>query len=280
MRRIALAILLLCAATSSFASPDIKPMPPFRIADNLYFVGNTFDASYLVVTKKGNILINTSDPEHLQLIKDSIKQLGLHYNDIKIIIASHAHIDHCGAAAIVKSETHAKYLVTEQDVRDVESGGKTDSVYGSDPAMNFPITKVDNVLHDGDLIKLGSAVITTHLTPGHTKGAVTWTLSVTDKGKTYNAVITGSTSVNPGYVLVNNKDYPNIANDYAQTFRILKSLPCDIFLGAHGSFFEIDKKYDLIGKSDVNPFVDPDGYQKFILQQEEKFDAELKKQSQ
>ena len=104
-------------------------------------------------------------------------------------------------------------------------------------------TKVDRVLHDGDEVKLGGAVLVAHLTPGHTKGCTTWTMKVQEAGKTYNVVIIGSPNVNPGYRLVNNAAYPQIAADYEKMFRVLKSLPCDIFLGAHGNYFDLETKY-------------------------------------
>src|SRR6185369_14978996 len=103
--------------------------------------------------------------------------------------------------------------------------------YGNDATTHYQPTKVDRVLHDGDEVKLGGAVLTAHLTPGHTKGCTTWTMKATDGGKTYDVVIVGSPNVNSGYKLVNNALYPNIAADYERTFRVLKALHCDVFLG-------------------------------------------------
>jgi metallo-beta-lactamase class B len=133
-------------------------------------------------------------------------------------------------------------------------------------------------LHDGDEVKLGGMVLVAHLTPGHTKGCTTWTMQVTDRGKTYNVVILGSPNVNPGYKLVRNTVYPQIAEDYERMWRVLKSLPCDIFLGAHGSYFGLDEKYPLMKGEGVNPFVDPSGYKKYIAQKEQDFRAELARQ--
>jgi len=121
-------------------------------------------------------------------------------------------------------------------------------------------------------------VLVAHLTPGHTKGCTTWTMKVTDGGKTNNVVIVGSPNVNPGYKLVSNPAYPQIADDYERMWRVLKSLPCDIFLGAHGSYFGLEEKYPLRKEDGANPFVDPDGYKRFIAQKEQDFRAELAKQ--
>jgi metallo-beta-lactamase class B len=94
----------------------------------------------------------------------------------------------------------------------------------------------------------------------------------------YNVVIIGSPNVNPGYKLVNNAAYPEIAQDYERMWRVLKSLPCDIFLGAHGSYFGMEEKYPRLKEGQTNPFVDPQGYAKYIAKKEQDFQTELEKQ--
>jgi len=134
------------------------------------------------------------------------------------------------------------------------------------------------VLHDGDKVTLGGTVLTAHLTAGHTKGTTTWTLDEIEAGRTLHVVIVGSPNVNPGYKLVDNKAYPQIAADYHHGFQVLKSLPCDVFLGAHGSYYGLQKKYDLWQRGDRNAFIDPAGYQSYIADREQAFEAELKRQ--
>src|SRR5205807_4375726 len=129
--------------------------------------------------------------------------------------------------------------------------------------------KVDRVLHDGDEVKLGNAVLVAHLTPGHTKGCTTWTMKLQDAGKSYNVVIIGSPNINPGYKLVNNAAYPQIATDYEKMFRVLRSLPCDLFLGAHGSYFGLKAKYARRTESGPAAFVDPEGYKKYVAAKEQ-----------
>ena len=167
------------------------------------------------------------------------------------------------------------------DVPVVESGGKADFQYGnsSDPDMFYQPIKVDRVLHDGEQVKLGDTVLVAHLTPGHTKGCTTWTMKVADQGKNYNVVIVGGPYVSSGYRLSHNASYPTIAEDYAYMFKVLKSLPCDIFLGAHGRYFDLEKKYALMNKGKTNPFVDPEGYKKFIALREQDFRLEFAKQT-
>jgi metallo-beta-lactamase class B len=273
-------ILVLAAAGGVFAqnNPDwTEPFPPFRIADNLYYVGSKGLANYLVTTPQGNILINSDLEANVPLIEASIERLGFKFKDTKILLISHAHWDHDAGSAMIKERTGATYMVMDADVPVVESGGKTDFAYGKTPALYRP-TKVDRVLHDGDEVKLGGTVLVARLTPGHTKGCTTWTMQVTEQGKTYNVVILGSPNVNPGYKLVDNTAYPEIAEDYERMWRVLKSLPCDIFLGAHGSYFGLEEKYPLRKEGGANPFVDPSGYKKYIAQKEEDFRTELARQ--
>ncbi|TAL59662.1 MAG: subclass B3 metallo-beta-lactamase [Legionella sp.] len=273
-----LSVIAILWTNISFAYPIGNPFPPFRIAGNLYYVGTDDLASYLVVTPKGNILINSDMEANVPMIKKSIEQLGFKFSDTKILLISHAHLDHAGGSQLIKQETQAKYLVMAQDVAEIESGGKSDFHYADDPSMYFTQTKVDKILHDGDQVKLGGAVLTAHLTAGHTKGCTSWSMQVVDKGKPYEVVLVGSLNVNPGYKLVNNTTYPHIAEDYEQAIKVLKSLPCDIFIGAHAMYFDLEKKYAAMNKSKTNPFIDPQGYKNHLAQKEKEFYDELQKQ--
>ncbi|HET9401814.1 MAG TPA: subclass B3 metallo-beta-lactamase [Candidatus Acidoferrales bacterium] len=273
-------LISLCAASIfAQANPDwLEPFPPFRIAGNLYYVGSKGLASYLVVTPQGNILINSDLEANVPLIQASIEKLGFKFSDTRILLISHAHWDHDAGSALLKEKTGATYMVMDADVPVVESGGKADFQYGNDASENYRATKVDRVLHDGDEVTLGGATLVAHLTPGHTKGCTTWAMKVAEAGKTYDVVIVGSPNVNPGYKLVNNSAYPQIAEDYAKMFRVLKSLSCDIFLGAHGSYFDLEAKYPLLKAGAANPFIDPKGYKDYVAEREQAFRAELAKQ--
>jgi len=254
-------------------------VPPFRIVGNLYYVGSQDLAAYLLVTPQGNILINSNLQSSPPQIKKSIESLGFKYRDTKILLISHGHYDHCAGSAEIKHETGAKYEVMAQDVPVVESGGGNDFRYAGDKSFSFPATKVDHILHDGDTVSLGGTTLTAHLTAGHTKGTTTWTLDEQENGRTLHVVIVGSPNVNPGYKLVNNRLYPRIAEDYKHEFEVLKNLPCDIFVGAHGGYFDMLTKYDRFKNGDKNAFIDPAGYKAYIADREQAFDAELKKQS-
>ncbi len=281
-------VMLASAFAAAFASasslraqvsPDwTEPFPPFRIAGNLYYVGSKGLANYLITTPQGHILINSDLESSVPLIRASVEKLGFKFGDIRILLISHAHWDHDGGSAEIKRLTGAKYMVMDGDVSVVESGGKTDFQYGNQPASLYPPAKVDRVLHDGDEVQLGGVTLVAHLTPGHTKGCTTWTMTVEESGKLYDVVIIGSPNVNEGYKLVDNASYPEIESDYERTFRVLKSLPVDFFLGAHGSYFDLETKYARLKEGGASPFIDAPGYKRYVADREAAFRTELARQ--
>jgi metallo-beta-lactamase class B len=256
-----------------------QPFPPHRVAKNLYYVGSSGLASFLIATEEGHILINSNLASSVDQIRASVEKLGYKFSDVKILLISHAHWDHCAGSARVKELTGAQYMVMDADVPVIEDGGKSDFAYGESPSSRYPATKVDRVLHDGDTVRLGGSVLTARLTPGHTKGCTTWTMKLTDFGRNFDTVIVGSPNVNSEYKLVGNKLYPQIVSDYEKTFRVLKSLPCDIFLGAHGDYYGMEQKYRRVQPAGrPNPFVDPTGYKAFVADREAAFRAALARQ--
>jgi metallo-beta-lactamase class B len=244
-----------------------KPFPSHKVIGNVYFVGSVNLGSYLITTPEGHILVNTDFEETVPVIRSGVEKLGFKFTDIKIILGSHAHGDHMEGDAMVKELTAARVMAMEQDVpalRNMTPGGKA-----------HPI---DRVLHDGDEVKLGGSALTAHLTAGHTKGCTTWSMKATEGSRTYDVVIVCSVGWNPGYLLVNNKDYPQIADDYVRSFAALRRLPCDIFLAAHGAFYDLEGKYAKLQAGGANPFLDHAGYLAYIDLKEKQFYAELERQ--
>ena len=263
-------LLVFTAPLVAQQNPDWhREFPAFKIGGNLYWVGTADLAVYLINTPQGNILINSDFPEDVPLIKKSIEQLGFKYGDTKIILASHAHGDHDAAVGLIKKDTGAQLMIMDADVPETES-----------TRQGRPGAKVDRVLHDGDIVELGGSKLTAHKTPGHTKGCTTWTMQVREGGRSLNAVIIGSPNVNRGFILVGNKDYPQIADDYAKTFKVLKSLPVDLFLGAHGAYFGLKAKHEKMKSGGPNPFIDPDGYKAYVAEREATFLKEWERQKQ
>jgi metallo-beta-lactamase class B len=274
-------LLLLAPRLNAQMNPDwTTPIAPFRIAGNLYYVGGKDLASYLIVTPKGDILINSSLEASVPMIRSSVEQLGFKFSDIKVLLISHAHFDHDAGSAELIRETGAKYMVMDGDVSVVMSGGATDFAYAKD---TYPKANVNRVLHDGDEVKLGGTVLVAHKTAGHTRGCTTWTMQVSEAGRPLHVVIVGSWNVNPGFRLVDRPEqpasYPGIANDYRRTFATLKALQCDVFLGAHGAYFGMLAKLDRIkAGAKENVWVDTRGYQDAVAEREQAFEKELKSQ--
>jgi metallo-beta-lactamase class B len=262
---LALSLVPLYAQTSQDAFN--KPFPAYKVIGNVYFVGTENLGSFLIATPDGHILINSDFESTVPQIRASVEKLGFKFTDIKILLGSHAHGDHMEGDALVKELTAAQVMVMDQDI----------------PAISrlTPHGKphpIDRVIHDGDEVKLGGTTLVAHLTPGHTKGCTTWTLKTQESGKSYNVVILGSIGVNPNYILVNNKTYPEIAEDYVRGFKVLRALPCDVFLASHGSFYGMAEKYAKLKDGGPNPFIDPAGYQAHLDLQEKNFKAKLAEQ--
>lgn len=254
-----------------------QPVKPYRVIGNIYYVGAAEVTSFLIVTPQGHILLDSGFAETVPQIKQNIARLGFRLQDVRILLNSHAHFDHAGGLASLKELTGAKLMASEAEAALLANGGKGDFHF-VDRLSYSPVT-ADNILHDRDRVQLGGVTMTAYLTPGHTKGCTTWTMKVKEGRKHYDVVFVGSTTV-PGYKLVGNSLYPTIAADYARTFRVLKRLPCDVFLASHGSFYSMQDKAELSARGkQPNPFIDSRGYKRFIKQTEKAFREQLGKES-
>jgi metallo-beta-lactamase class B len=249
---------------NAFAGIDWNaPFPAHKIIGNVYFVGSEQLGTFLITTPAGHILINSDYEETIPVIRASVEKLGFKFSDIKILLGSHAHPDHMSGDALFKELTGAQVVAMEQDVpalKNMRQGGK-----------DHPI---DRVIKDGDTVELGGIVLTAHLTAGHTKGCTTWTLKTQENGQTYDVVVVGSVSLNAA-VLVNNAAYPEIADDFRRSFRTLRSLPADVFVGSHVGFYQMTQKYARLAAGGPNPFIDPQGYRSLIDSSEKAFNDRM-----
>jgi len=270
--RCLLALLSVGLVSISTVQAD-GPYPAHKVVDNIYYVGSNDLAIYLVTTPKGHMLINTGFDETVPLIQASIKSLGFKMTDIKIILASHAHADHVAGHARAREASGAKVYVMNGDDKVIANGGKGQYLYTDARWQPCP---VDKVLKDGDKVTLGSTTLIARHTPGHTAGCTTWTATV-GKGKNKKlVVVVGSPNVNPGFQLVKNTAYPRIADDFNRTFKVLNSLKCDYFLGAHGNYYGMHAKYPRQkAGAKVSPFIDPAGYRDYIELKEKAFRDKL-----
>jgi len=214
--------------------------PPFKIIDNIYYVGTRTLSSYLIVTPAGNILIDSTYERNVKTIEKSVTDLGFKFADVKILLGNHAHGDHQEGDALVKQMTGARIMAMAEDVPALQAmkpGGK-----------EHPI---DSILHDGDAVMLGGVTLIAHLTPGHTRGCTTWTTSVTEGGRTYNVVF--SCSLRAPATLT-----PAVIDELTRSFKLVRTLPCDVQVGDHPAQYNMHEKYARLRAGGPNPFIDPD----------------------
>jgi len=277
-RFLSLLLLLFPALAWAQADPTSRasnqPVAPFRIVGNLYYVGASDVTSFLITTPEGHILLDGGFVETAPQIRDNVKALGFRLEDVKFLLNSHGHFDHAGGLAALKAWSGAKLVVSAAEAPLLARGGKGDTRFGDELA--YPPVQADRTIADGETVSLGGVTLTAHLTPGHTPGCTTWTARIAAGGKTYDVVFLGSDTILPGVTLVDNPKYPGIAADYARTFEVLKELPCDIFLGSHGSFFNLEKKAARLRlEEESNPFFDPNGYRVHVERREAQFRDQL-----
>lgn len=275
-RRSALCVLLALPACASQAGVPgnmqqwNRPFPPYRVIDNVYYVGTNEIAQFLITTSAGHVLLDSGFEASVPRLRENIELLGFRYRDVELLLTSHAHIDHVQAHALVRRQTGAHVVAARPDAVFIESGGKGETVY--DGELSWTPCPVDRRVDDGEEVTLGACTLTARLTPGHTLGATTWTTKVRHEGRELDVVFFPSANVNPGVQLVGNARYPNIARDFARSFAIWKALPCDVFLADHGEFYDMKAKYERARQNPArNPFVDPAGYRAFIAQAEARF---------
>lgn len=253
-----------------------KPFKPYRVVGNVYYVGSEGLSSYLIASSQGHVLLDAGmSPEGAKLVEGNIVALGFKLADVKILINSHAHYDHAGGLAQMKADTGAKLHASSLDKPALEKGrhfGDNDN--GLTP---FAAVKVDRTVGNGQKIKLGETTLTAHLTPGHTIGGTTWTMSVIERGRPLNVVFFNSVSV-AGNALVGNKTYPKIVADYRATFVKLKAMPADVFLPVHPEQGGLLAKRQRVLRGDNNAFIDPAELGRFVATAEAAFDKELARQ--
>lgn len=272
MIRFAAVILLATGAAAQYA-PAVaewnRPIEPFRIVGNLYYVGASDVSSFLIATPAGHILLDGGFRETAPLIESNVKKLGFRIGDVRLLLISHGHYDHVGSMAEIKARTKARLLASPADAELLTRGGRGDFAF--EDRYPYPPVTPDGLLRDGETVRLGGAVLTAHFTPGHTKGCTSWTTAIQDGGRVYRVVIACSVTA-PGYRLVGNARYPEILQDFEATFAKLRAMPCDIFLSLHSWDFGLQRKMQA---KTADAFVDREGWLAFL----DKGQAAIRKQA-
>jgi metallo-beta-lactamase class B len=265
--------LVASAELSPESAAKNLPVAPFRIVGNVYYVGASDVASYLVESSAGFVLIDAGFAETAPQIESNIRTLGFKLSDVKILLIGHAHPDHVGGLAALQRDTGARVEAMDAEVLPLENNGRG-TFYRGDRRL-FDSVKIDRILHDGDKVELGGAVLVAHWTAGHTPGCTTWTLKTNDRHRTYNVVFFCQLTSPEGDALTKNPDYPNAVSDFKRTFDTLRKLPCDVPLAEHGTAFHLADKMRRRADDRKNPFVDPSGCRDLVNVASKEFDEAL-----
>jgi metallo-beta-lactamase class B len=258
--------------TDDFLPEMNQPVEPAHIIDNIYYVGTNGVSSFLIVTPKGHILLDSGFNQSVPLIRNSVVTLGFRFEDIRILLSSHAHFDHVAGHALIQEQTGAQVMASALDAEVISRGDEQ-------LWAGWRGARVDRLLHDGDIVRLDDVELTAHLTPGHTKGCTTWTMDAVDDGRKLQVVFIGGSGINPGVQLVGNKEYPDIADDYARTFTVLKGLKPEVFLAQHPDIFGFeDKVRQLRSGAEHNPFIDPEGFRQHVKESEDAYREQLQRE--
>ncbi|MGY8666645.1 subclass B3 metallo-beta-lactamase [Bradyrhizobium sp. UFLA05-109] len=253
------------------------PTEPYKIIDNIYYVGTNGLASYLITTPQGHILIDTAMPEATGQIEASIAKLGFKISDIKYLINTHAHIDHTGGLAQIKKDSGAQMIAGAKDKPLLEGGaypGQED-----EDLLKFPPVKVDRAVHEGDTVAIGGITLTAHETPGHTPGCTSWTTTVKDGDATRSVLFFCSATVALNRLAGKGMTYPGIVDDYRKTFAWSKTAHPDVLLAPHPEMYDMPGKRAKIADGAPNPFVVPGEFNSYADNLEKLFAEGLAKQT-
>lgn len=255
-----------------------KPIEPFKIVDNIYYVGASDVAVYLITTEKGHIILDAGFAETVPMVEANVKKLGFELSDVKILLNNHAHSDHAGGLALLKEKSGAKLYAPKKQAKQLRRGGKQDFAWGD--KLDFAPVEVDKRVRRDDKIRLGDVTINAMFTPGHTKGCTTYTTTANHGDERYQVAFVCSISA-LDYNLIDNKNYGSIRKDFEETFSVLRSLKVDVFLASHGVFFKLKEKLEAWKEDpETNPFVDRAGYRKFVTRMEAAFKKKLAAQKE
>lgn len=248
---------------------------PFRVIDNVWYVGSAGLTAWLITTPQGHILLDVGLPQNAELVEKNIRRLGFRLRDVKIILNTHAHFDHSGGIAAVKGATGARLFATAGDREALERGVYIGSEEHTE--FNFPPVHVDSLIPDGGQVTLGGVTLTANITPGHTAGCTSWTMPVMADGARHTAIFFCSASVAANR-LAPRPQYPGIIEDYRRTFVKFRTIEADVFFAAHSELFDLPGKRARMAPDMPNPFVDAGALQRVVAEYEVAFVKELAQQ--
>ena len=272
-------LLSTCAFAAEPLLPQLKayetedswrqPVPPFPLAENSWYIGTEALSAVLVKTPQGSVLIDGGLPQAANMLLLRMHELGVQPGDLKLILSSHAHIDHAGPLAELKRSTGAHVVGNAESAVLLARGGSDDIHFGE--GLTFPPVTVDRIVMDGEVVELGGVRFTANFTPGHTPGSTSWTWDDRRDGKTLHIAYVDSLGT-PGYRLIGNPRYPHIVDDYRRTFAAVRALPCDLLLTPHPG------SSGWAPATTAAPHIEPMTCRAYADKAEREFDAKLKQQ--
>jgi len=275
---LAIALALGCAAPASatdWPASWHEPTEPFHVVGNIYYVGSKGIAAYLIVSPKGDILLDGTEAENAQMIERNIAKLGFHIRDVKVLLNNHAHFDHAGALAQLKADSGATFLANPRDRSILETGHIT--LENSNDLLDFPPVKVDRLLRDGENVRVGPIAMKAIFTPGHTPGCTSWSTTVRDHGRTLAVVFPCSITAG-GNRLVGNTGYPDIVADYRRSFARLGAMKADVVLTGHPELADVQGRAARRTGDSPYAFIDPNALPKLVADSRRDFESELAKE--
>jgi metallo-beta-lactamase class B len=275
---VALLALSLAAPVAAALDPPAwtEPTPPFRVVGNIYYVGSKGLAAYLIKSPRGLVLLDGTMAENVPQIERNIAALGFRLKDVRLLLNSHAHFDHAAGLAQLKRDSGAKLWASAADREALETGRPPSiTSYG---LVTFPPIKVDGVLTGGKAVRLGGIALTPLITPGHTPGCTTWTMTTVERGRRLRVVFPCSLTV-AGNRLVGNSGYPGIVADFRRTFPLVAALSADVVLPAHPEGVDLLGRRTRRDAGDAAAFMMPGLLPKLAADARTAFEAELARQA-
>ncbi|EAZ4825119.1 HARLDQ motif MBL-fold protein [Salmonella enterica] len=246
-----------------------KPIKPFQITEGVWYVGTKNLSSILLTTPAGHILIDAGLDESAPQIKANIEAAGFRLTDVRYLLNSHARLDQAGGMARLKAWSGAQLVASQPNADQMARGGREDFALGD--ALPFPPVTTDKIIHNQESISLGGITVTALFTPGHLPGSTSWRVTLRN-GKT---LIYADSLATPDYLLINNKNYPDLVTDIQSSFKTLAAQHVDIFIANKGDRFGLLEKQQQLRNGDTQAFFDSNGLQQYVERSRQRFITQL-----
>jgi metallo-beta-lactamase class B len=249
-------------------SRQAQAAEPFRIAGNFYYIGASSVAAFLITGPEGHVVLDGGYPGTAPMIMASIAKLGFDIKDVKVLLNSDPHGDHAGGLAALQQASGARLwasaLASGGDDPDLALPLRSLIQVG---ILSYPPARVDHRFKDGDTIRVGPIALTAHVTAGSTRGCTSWSFVVRDGDRLLNVVSAC------GLTVVLGTRYPEQRADLERSFRVLRSLPADIWVTSQARAWGRYRKFvaSTTAKNPVDAFIDPEGYRAYIDAAESEF---------